>query len=158
MKLKSLVQQKVIAYMTNRILQLIQMPTYQEDASKLITQTFFCYEIAMKAAYNDPENMEVLAAAVDARANFIDAMREWAAIPLLADDKLPPRIATYEYQDVTVENAETGEETVNRVLVKITSAEMPELNTTEGLFTATKMSKIKATIQKLKEDMINETT
>jgi hypothetical protein len=137
-------------------------PEYQAQVNKVIQYHYAVWEHAVgeaAKAYELRETdetawREMHAAAMDARAAFVDAVREYLQIDLSRNDHgLPIRLAAYEWKDVEITTRHVGADlpvkTVQKVLSKQGSSEMPELNYPTPWWRGDKLDRIEKYLQSI---------
>jgi len=147
------------AYVNARVADLVTAKFTDEDymqrVRQMVVYKYKSWEWAIAEASrlradpeaSDDDRQKADASALDARAEFIDTMREYSGIDLISFDEetpeFPPRPATYDHQMVKTRNMETGEESETKVLVKVTSDNIPQLNYPTPLFTGHSLREFK---------------
>lgn len=104
---------------------------YEEKVNKRIYYRFKVYEQAIINRYKPDQTEDEInasaSAAIEARAELYDDMREYLLVDLTnTDENLPTRPAHYEVKEITLTNGD--EVTTTQQLVKVTSSEIPKLN------------------------------
>lgn len=161
---------QIRTYMVRRIAENVALKfrdeTYIAKVEKLAVYKYKSWEIAMAEAMVAYENRETdpqayllkQSAALDARAQFIDTMREYWGCDLLSIDQerpdFPVRPATYDIRKAQTRNA-AGETVTQDYLVKVTSDKIPALNYPQPLFTGHSLREFKKQIKAIARN-VNE--